>query len=508
MRGTAGDGSNSTFRGTAWRAGTAWARRVRRRWRTVPPERRTLGLTAGSAAVGLAVSLGAVAAAGPWDSGQRTAERSRAVSQEPDSGVRHTDDARPPGRAGANAPEPAPSAAPVLGPVGPEGAPPTRAGLAEALEDGLDDEALGKTVTASVVDVATGRVLFRSGGDRPVVPASTIKLATATAALTALGPDHRLATRTVWDEEERRVVLVGGGDPTLDEKRLAALADATAEAVREAGLKPRAVAYDVSRWTGPARHPIGVNTNIAPLSPLMLNAARTDDSTSGPAPRAADPAEAAADRFAALLAERDVTTRTTAKAKAPRDARELAVSRSAPLSALVERMLTRSDNDLAEALARHTATAVGESADFDGARAATADVLGGLELPVDGARFADGSGLSRDSRLTATFLASLLATAAHPDHPELRPVLTGLPVAGFTGTLGGRYTGETTRDAAGLIRAKTGTLTGVNALAGTVVDADGRLLSFAFLTTGSQERAAAHAALDRLAATVAACGCR
>ncbi len=97
-----------------------------------------------------------------------------------------------------------------------------------------------------------------------------------------------------------------------------------------------------------------------------------------------------------------------------------------------------------------------------------------------GAAFKDGSGLNRDDRLTADLLTALLAKAADPAHPELRPVLTGLPVGGFTGTLPSRYADG----AAGVVRAKTGTLTGVNTLAGTVVDQDGRLLAFAFLAIG------------------------
>jgi len=76
-------------------------------------------------------------------------------------------------------------------------------------------------------------------------------------------------------------------------------------------------------------------------------------------------------------------------------------------------------------------------------------------------------------------------------------------VAGFTGTLTSRYTGG----AAGVVRAKTGTLTGVNTLAGTVVDQDGRLLAFAFLASNTTNPLEAQSALDRTATALAACGC-
>ncbi|MGB8944597.1 MAG: D-alanyl-D-alanine carboxypeptidase, partial [Streptomyces sp.] len=90
--------------------------------------------------------------------------------------------------------------------------------------------------------------------------------------------------------------------------------------------------------------------------------------------------------------------------------------------------------------------------------------------------------------------------------PELRSVVTGLPVAGFTGTLVDRYPKNS--PGTGVVRAKTGTLTGVNTLAGTVVDAEGRLLVFAFMTTGTTDPKAAQAALDQMASAVAKCGCR
>ncbi|NEE24782.1 D-alanyl-D-alanine carboxypeptidase, partial [Streptomyces sp. SID7982] len=96
-------------------------------------------------------------------------------------------------------------------------------------------------------------------------------------------------------------------------------------------------------------------------------------------------------------------------------------------------------------------------------------------------------------RVTPALLTALLARAADPDRPGLRPVLTGLPIAGFSGTLGGRYAPEA--EGTGLIRAKTGTLFGVNSLAGTVVDRQGRLLAFAFLASGSTDAGQAEPAL-------------
>ncbi|WP_308346204.1 D-alanyl-D-alanine carboxypeptidase/D-alanyl-D-alanine-endopeptidase [Streptomyces sp. ISL-66] len=473
---------------------------------------KTWQLIAVSAVAGLALSAVTVAAAGPWDSGQRKAERDEAASWGRTGGVDH-------GEAGVpGAPRAAPSAPGVLAGVRPPGAGSgEQAGagnsgsIGAALRPLLADSALGTVRAASVIDTATGQVLYESGAREAMTPASTIKIATAAAALAALGPDHRIPTTVTPGPGPGRIVLVGGGDPSLTAKKkapagsggsLVALAADTAQALKAAGTDSVVLGYDDTLYTGPARHPIGANDNIAPVTALTADEGRTDESFSGPVRRGDDPSKDTARAFAALLAERGVkVSAEPAKAKAPAGAAPLAVTLSTPLSGLVERMLTHSDNDIAEALARQTALASGQPASFEGVEKAVGAKLASLGIDTAGSRFADGSGLNRADKVSAGLLTALLVKAADPQRPELRPVLTGLPVAGFTGTLRTRNSG--TSPAAGLLRAKTGTLTGVNSLAGTVVDPSGRLLAFAFLTANAPDPGAAEKSLDKLAAAVA-----
>ncbi|MET9493572.1 D-alanyl-D-alanine carboxypeptidase/D-alanyl-D-alanine-endopeptidase [Streptomyces sp. NPDC006552] len=474
----------------------------------------TKHVTVGATAVGLALAAVVVATTGPWDaSGQRTAEAHRAVARDAGGGADHGAPGTRPG-----VPPAAPSAPAVLAAPGAAVPGPARGALADVLDPLLKDPALGTHRTAAVVDAVTGEQLYGKSAGDALTPASTIKLATAVGALTAAGADHRIATRTALEKDAGRLILVGGGDPTLTARQknpygaasLRTLADRTAASLKKDGRTEITLTYDTSLYSGPATHPIGPNENLAEVTALMVDEGRTDDSDSGPATRAVDPAASAAQKFADLLHDRGIRTKGGAPAphKAADEAEAVAKVTSPPLSALVERMLTHSDNDIAEALARQTAVAAEESHDFDGAGRAVRKQLARLHLPLSGTRFADGSGLDRADKVSADLLTRLLAAAAEPGRPGLRSVLTGLPVAGFTGTLSSRYEDAADASGIGLVRAKTGTLTGVNTLAGTVVDADGRLLVFAFMTQGAPGPQSAQAGLDRLASSVANCGCR
>lgn len=220
---------------------------------------------------------------------------------------------------------------------------------------------------------------------------------------------------------------------------------------------------------------------------------------------------AAADVFARALARHGVTvsnTPTRVRAPVAADAAVLGEVRSARLADLVEQALTDSDNTSAEALARLAAVSSNYPATFTGAGRAVLDRLALLGVPTAGETMSGGSGLGDGYAISAETLVAGLRLAGAAEHPELRAVLTGLPVAGASGTLTDRFEAETARDALGVVRAKTGTLTGASSLAGTVLDADGRLLAFAVLADRVGSTEAARRGLDLVAATLAGCGCR
>jgi D-alanyl-D-alanine carboxypeptidase/D-alanyl-D-alanine-endopeptidase (penicillin-binding protein 4) len=399
--------------------------------------------------------------------------------------------------------------------VAPDGASSaTASGVAAALARPAAGPAFGGSLTGMVVDAATGDVLLDRDGGTPMIPASTVKLLTAAVALTALGPTTTLHTDVL--QSGTTLYLRGGGDVTLTGQRvgasayprpatIAALAAATAQHVRTA----TALCADVAAWTGPVSAP-GWNAGYFTGGDIEVpTALEADEGRLSPTnhARAAHPARTALALFAAALKKAGVAVRQTGCVQpAPAAATTVASVTSPPIAALVHRMLTDSDNDLAEALGRAVATAAGRPASFAGEAAALISGLDRLGLTTEGLRLVDASGLSRLDRVSAATLVAVLRAAA--SQPALRGLLEGVPVAAATGTLAKRYRSAPARPGAGVVRAKTGTLAGVNSLAGTVVDSDGRLLLFAFFTDRAIGPSRAEAALDRLAAVLAGCGCR
>lgn len=413
--------------------------------------------------------------------------------------------------------------APVL-PELPRAAPaPASAVLARTVGPLLADPRLGPGVSAAIVDAATGELLLGRDVAGSHVPASTTKLLTAAAVLTTVGGDTTLATRVVQGASPEEIVLVGGGDVllgagtsqpalTAGHAGLDTLARQVADALTAQGRHEVAVRVDDSLFEGPSVSPAWdpadrANGYIGPVTALGLDRDRPRTGRPGPA----DPTVAAADAFVAALRRHAITvTGPVVRTRATADAKVLGEVRSASVAAVLELALTQSDNLLAEVLARLTARAMERPTTFRDSALAVLDAVQELGIDIGSARIVDGSGLGKGSAVPARVLADLLVLAAGDREPRLRPMLVGLPIAGFTGTLADRFTLARAHAAAGLVRAKTGTLTGVSALAGLTVDRDGRLLVLVLMAdkvppSGTLQ---ARAAFDQVAVALTACGCR
>jgi D-alanyl-D-alanine carboxypeptidase/D-alanyl-D-alanine-endopeptidase (penicillin-binding protein 4) len=437
---------------------------------------------------------------------------------------------RPPSIAAGQLASPTPVLEPASG-VAAGAASVTPAGVSRALAPVLSSSAFGPSLGVLVTSLATGQVLYASNANSGFTPASTNKLATAAAVLKVLGPTARLTTRVVLGAGTGSIILVGGGDPTLaagqpqasqypQPATLAQLASVTAQALKSRGQHQIRLGYDTSLFTGPAFAPgwtSGYVTggDVTQITPLEVDQGRVTpagtpvDAMAGGA-RSANPAPQAAAAFAGYLVADGITvTGSPTQVVAPARAATIASVRSPPLAQIVYWMLEQSNNVIAENLARQVALATGRPASFSGAAAAVTAVLRGLGVTGE-LQLSDGSGLSPDDKVAPATLVQIVRLAAAT--AALRSMLTGLPVAGFSGTLGpgGSVFGAGGSDALGVVRAKTGNLSQVAALAGSAYAKNGQLLVFAVMADQIAPGALARAAtaMVTLANALAGCGCR
>jgi D-alanyl-D-alanine carboxypeptidase/D-alanyl-D-alanine-endopeptidase (penicillin-binding protein 4) len=409
---------------------------------------------------------------------------------------------------------------------------PTAAGLRTVIERAMGGTVSGSELAVMVANGSTGNVIYDDNGETRATPASTTKVTTAVASLAVLGADTRFTTKVV--QQGSGIYLFGGGDPSLavraypsgDYPRpatLVALAGQTAAALKREGRTSVALGYDTSLYTGAQYAPGWTNSdvtsgNVTPIVSLEVDQGRLttsgapEDSDDGANFRArtTDPAGMAVSAFASLLHADGITvTNTPASVTAPASATTVAEVKSPTVAALVQQMLTESNNVIAENLGRQLAISTHRPATFAGAVAAVEAALRDIGVTA-GVTLADTSGLSPDDGIAPKALVQALDAAMR--QPKLRAAITGMPVAGFNGTLstGQSIFGGISGAARGVVRAKTGNLTTVATLAGLVTDRDGHLLVFAIMTGGysvARLQAAADA-VDAAGEGLATCGCR
>jgi len=156
---------------------------------------------------------------------------------------------------------------------------------------------------------------------------------------------------------------------------------------------------------------------------------------------------------------------------------ELTWHASPPLHQIIREMDKESDNFTAEMLYRRLSGGQDSVMTDTSRNDRQAAMIKSLGFGEEAYKLADGSGLSRYNLCSAEQLVKVL-TDVYRD-PALRPeLLTSLPIAGIDGTMSRRLAGEEYR---GMIRAKTGTLTGVSSLAGFAFGPDDKNYCFAIM---------------------------
>jgi D-alanyl-D-alanine carboxypeptidase/D-alanyl-D-alanine-endopeptidase (penicillin-binding protein 4) len=371
------------------------------------------------------------------------------------------------------------------------------------------------TFQASVINVATGEVLFDRAGATPSPTASVLKTLTAAAALNVLGPDYQISTKAYSGATPGTVVLVGGGDPTLSAlpsgqesvyRGAPKLSDLAAQVQAKSTVPITDIVLDSSFWDPSDKwDPSWDRSEQSKGSQPEVTALTVDGGRADPrvqdSPRSSDPIAAAGAAFAADLGISGTERITTGTA--PTGATLLGEVKSQPVRALVAYMLPVSDNTLGEYLARQTSKVAGNNGSAASLAKVIPTALAKYGLSTAGLSIRDGSGLSDKNAVPAAFVAQLMAKVS-AGQQNLNLVYDALPISGKTGTLTNRFTGANA-GARGAINAKTGWIATENSLAGVVNATDGTTLAFAFYALGAVNNRTIPA-LDTITTALFTCG--
>lgn len=391
--------------------------------------------------------------------------------------------------------------------------------LKAALDPLLRDKRLGGRVTVRVADLDSGTVVYERG-TAPFTPASTTKVLTSTAALQAVGPGRRFATTVRRVPGQARIVLVGGGDPFLASAPVTSdtyphyadvvtLARRTAARLKAGGTTSVSLGFDDTLFTGPRVDPSWEPSYVPDSIVPPITALWVDEGRGTEGGYVDDPSATAAGVFRDALRRAGIqVTGDLRRQAAPPGSTGVAQVESPPLGQIVSRLLLVSDNNAAEVVAHQVGLAEGTGGSFTGGATAVTRVLGRLGIPTDGLKLYDGSGLSRGNLVPPASMIGAIRTAASADRPQLRELLTGMPVAGFTGSLTDRFD-DGAPAGRGRVQAKTGTLTGVHGLAGLATDVSGDVLAFVAIADRVPEadQLFARQRIDQVAAAIGACRC-
>ena len=328
-----------------------------------------------------------------------------------------------------------------------------------------------------VVDAMTGEVIFERNSTQARKPASVIKLLSATSVLSYIDSQKVFNTNIYKGVDPRTIVINGEYDPWIS------MIQSQAEKMGRTSL-PR----------------LGFNTINRYNELAGAEAKRLKILYSGLFPQ--DLAN-----LQAFLKKRGIRTtaeKITAEDALLQSAEPLVLSASPTLETMVKWTLLWSDNVLAERLARLAAITSGETFNTQGVENTFHTVLTNFGIDPDKIEVADGSGLSKQNRVTAKAIADLLMKIRND--PKYVSVYEGLPIGGVSGTLQKRFL-TTAPQAVGLVRGKTGTLSGTVSLAGYVDSEDRQYIFVAIADKIPRRYSASERArdtLDRILGKIAA----
>ncbi len=329
-----------------------------------------------------------------------------------------------------------------------------------------------ESVAVMIIDLVSDKEAGAWNADKPLIPASVMKCVTTASLLEKLGKDWKYETRVYLtgkiDEGvvEGNILVEASGDPSLNTIHAPGSKDLVTEivdALRAEGIHTIRgdIKIDESRFKGPAINPGWMQADLPHSYGTGTHGFNFEDNASGNK-SVANPSGVFSRRLTAAMSKAGIGMQKEAMADGRRML--LGVHRSEPLSEIMMSCMMRSDNQFAEGLLRTLSAESGK----DGSIAAGARLEGDYwkrkGLKTDGVIIKDGSGLSRENRLTARFLAGVLKDkSVDPWYASF------FPLAGQEGTLK-RFLAGTPLE--GYVAMKTGSMRGIQCYAGYKVNDD------------------------------------
>ncbi|CAB4370492.1 MAG: D-alanyl-D-alanine carboxypeptidase/D-alanyl-D-alanine-endopeptidase [Actinobacteria bacterium] len=328
-----------------------------------------------------------------------------------------------------------------------------------------------------LVDAMTGEVVFDRNSTQARKPASVIKLLSTTSVLSYLDGQKVFNTNIYKGINPSTIVINGEYDPWIS------LIQSQAKKMGRTSL-PRLGFNTINRYseiTGTKTKRLRIlYTGLFPQDLANLQA------------------------FLKKRGVRTTVERVTTEEAVMQSAEPLVLSTSPTLETMVKWTLLWSDNVLAERLARLAAVTSGETFNTQGVADTFHTVLTSFGIDPDKIEVSDGSGLSKQNRVTAKAIAELLMKIRND--PKYASIYDGLPIGGVSGTLQKRFL-TTAPQAVGLVHAKTGTLSGTVSLAGYVDSEDRQYIFVAIADKIPRRYSASERArdtLDRILGKIAA----
>ena len=327
-----------------------------------------------------------------------------------------------------------------------------------------------------LVDAQSGEVIYEKNANSPRKPASTLKIFSAAATLKYIDPKEVFRTSVSIGIKPKTLVIQGSYDPWISYVHYEAVKMHRTSLTRLA-FNSLSAAKKANK--GSAR---GLTIEYSELNTRDVANFKVFFKKRGYIPKFK--------RVSSSVAFQDAGT-------------EIVASDSPPVSEILQYTMLWSDNVLADRLARLAARRAGNAFSEEGVAITFAQVL--MDVGIDPSRMvvADGSGLSRENRVSAKTMAELLFKLRK--NPQYELLYTSLPIGGVSGTLRSRFL-TTAPGAVGLVHAKTGTLNGTVSLAGYIESGEHEYI---FVTVadkiGRSSRAAnkARALMDRILGRIA-----